>query len=246
MKNVLFFCLMILGIQLNAQSNLRRAHAHNDYEHQKPFYEAFNLGFGSIEADVFAIKGELYVAHEIGHTAANRTLKSLYLDPIEQVLKNDKQGNFHLFLIDSKTPADSTMPLLVKALAPLAKLIQEKNIKIVVSGNRPEPKDYVKFPNWITFDGRKDESVPAFAKDRVYLVSESFLKFGLWDGKSPMKPEMKEKLQAFIQDVHKNGKKLRLWATPDTLFAYQTLLSLGLDYIGTDHLSALADFLKTY
>lgn len=246
MKNIFLFSLLILGIQLNAQNSLRKAHAHNDYEHSKPFYEAFELGFGSIEADVFAINGELLVAHEIGHAAKNRTLKSLYLYPIEKVLKDDKQGNFHLFLIDSKTSADSTMPLLVKALSPLAKLIQKKNIKIVVSGNRPEPKNYIQFPSWITFDGRKDEAVPAFAKDRIYLVSESFLKFGFWDGKSPMKPEMKEKLQAFINDVHKEGKKIRFWATPDTLFAYQTLLSLGIDYIGTDHLSALADFLKTY
>ena len=246
MKNILLLVLVILGIQLNAQSSLRKAHAHNDYEHTKPFYEAFQLGFGSIEADVFALNGQLLVAHEIGHASSNRTLKSLYLDPIEQVLKSDTQGNFHLFLIDSKTSADSTMPLLVKALTPLGKLIQEKNIKIVVSGNRPEPKDYIKYPNWITFDGRKDENVPVFAKDRIYLVSESFLKFGLWDGKSPMKPEMKDKLQAFINDVHKEGKKIRLWATPDTLFAYQTLLSLGLDYVGTDHLTALADFLKTY
>jgi alkaline phosphatase len=61
-----------------------------------------------------------------------------------------------------------------------------------------------------------------------------------------MKPEMKEKLQAFVSEVHKGGKKIRLWATPDTLIAYQTLLSLGVDYIGTDQLSALADFLKTY
>ncbi len=237
---------MILGIQLNAQNSLMKAHAHNDYEHARPFFEAFELGFGSIEADVFAINGELLVAHEIGHTSSNRTLKSLYLDPIEKNLLANKQGNFHMFLIDLKTNADSTMPLLVKALRPLSKLIQEKNIKIVVSGNRPAPKDYVLFPNWITFDGRKDELVPAFAKDRIYLVSESFMKFGFWDGKSVMKPEMKEKLQAFVSEVHKGGKKIRLWATPDTLIAYQTLLSLGVDYIGTDQLSALADFLKTY
>ncbi len=237
---------MILGIQLNAQNSLMKAHAHNDYEHARPFFEAFELGFGSIEADVFAINGELLVAHEIGHTSSNRTLKSLYLDPIEKNLLANKQGNFHMFLIDLKTNADSTMPLLVKALRPLSKLIQEKNIKIVVSGNRPVPKDYVLFPNWITFDGRKDEAVPAFAQDRIYLVSESFMKFGFWDGKSVMKPEMKEKLQAFVSEVHKGGKKIRLWATPDTLIAYQTLLSLGVDYIGTDQLSALADFLKTY
>jgi alkaline phosphatase len=246
MKEKFLFCLLILGIQLNAQTSLRKAHAHNDYEHTKPFYEAFELGFGSIEADVFAINGQLLVAHEIGHASANRTLKSLYLDPIEKVLKEGKQGNFHLFLIDLKTSADSTMPLLIKALEPLAHLIQEKNIKIVVSGNRPLPKDYIKYPNWITFDGRKDEAVPSFSKNRIYLVSESIFKFGLWDGKSPMKPEMKAKLEIFVQQVHDDGKKIRLWATPDTLIAYQTLLSLGIDYIGTDHLSALADFLKTF
>ncbi|MEY2793681.1 MAG: hypothetical protein RJA76_1673, partial [Bacteroidota bacterium] len=50
----------------------------------------------------------------------------------------------------------------------------------------------------------------------------------------------------FVQQVHDDGKKIRLWATPDTLIAYQTLLSLGIDYIGTDHLSAIADFLKTF
>lgn len=246
MNKTWFFILMILGIQLNAQSYLRKAHAHNDYEHQRPFYEAFELGFGSIEADVYGINGELLVAHEIGQVKSNRTLKSLYLDPIEKELKSEKQSNFHLFLIDLKTSADSTMPLLVKALAPLSSLIQKQNIKIVVSGNRPAPKDYVRYPAWITFDGRKDEVVPAFAKDRIYLVSESFVKFGLWDGQSPMKPALKEKLQVFINAVHADGKKIRLWATPDTLIAYQTLLSLGVDYIGTDHLSALADYLKTF
>lgn len=237
---------MVLGIQLNAQSYLRKAHAHNDYEHQRPFFEAFELGFGSIEADVFAVNGELLVAHEIGHAQLNRTLKSLYLDPIEQVLKSDKQGNFHLLLVDLKTNADTTMPLLIKALEPLKNLIQKRQIKIVVSGNRPKPMDYVLYPTWITFDGRSDEKVPAFAKDRIYLVSESFLKFGFWDGKSPMKPELKQKIQTFIDQVHADGKKIRLWATPDTLIAYQTLISLGVDYIGTDHLSALADYLKTY
>ncbi len=246
MKKILFFSLLFLGIQLNAQTALRKAHAHNDYEHAKPFFEAFQLGFGSIEADVFAVNGELLVAHEIGHASSVRTLKVLYLDPIEQILKKDSQGNFHLFLIDLKTNADSTMPLIVKALTPLSKLIQEKNIKIVISGNRPAPKDYIKYPNWLTFDGRKDEKIPSFVQDRIYLVSESFLKFGFWDGKKPMKPEMKFKLESFIQEVHANGKKIRFWATPDTLITYQTLLSLGVDYIGTDQLAALADYLKTY
>lgn len=246
MKNIFLFCLLILGIQLNAQSSLKKAHAHNDYEHQKPFFEAFQLGYGSIEADVFAHNGDLLVAHEIGHISAFKNLKNLYIDPIEQVFKEKKQGNFHLFLIDFKTSADSTLPLLIKSLEPLKGFAQKGLLKIVISGNRPASKDYIMYPNWITFDGRKDENVPQFAQDRIYLVSESFIKFGFWDGKTPMKPEMKEKIKGFVDAQHALGKKIRLWGTPNSLICYQTLLSLGLDYIGTDNLQELADFLKTY
>jgi hypothetical protein len=35
-----------------------------------------------------------------------------------------------------------------------------------------------------------------------------------------------------------------LWATPDSLLGYQALIDIGVDYIGTDKLSLLADYLK--
>jgi alkaline phosphatase len=86
--------------------------------------------------------------------------------------------------------------------------------------------------------------VPSFLASHVELESEAFYKFGVWSGNVPMAPALREKLQAYVDRVHGAGRKLRLWATPDTMIAYQTLLDLGVDYIGTDHLADLAGYLK--
>jgi hypothetical protein len=245
MKKGLFIVfLLILNQLVSAQNPLRRAHAHNDYEHTKPFYEAFQQGFGSIESDVYAVNGELLVAHDVKDLKADRTLKSLYIDPIVKVLEEDKQGNFHQFLIDSKTSSDETLPLIIKALQPYAELIQKRGLRIVISGNRPAVKDFILAPAFITFDGRSNEIYGPGIDKKVELESDAFYKFGIWDGQKPMSPELKLKLKTYIDKVHSQGRKVRLWATPDTLLSYQTFYDLGADYLGTDHLVELADFLR--
>jgi alkaline phosphatase len=244
MKNFIFLGLWLISTSIIAQDNLKKAHAHNDYEHAKPFFEAYKLGFGSIEADVYAINGDLLVSHNLADIKADRTLKSLYLDPIVAVLKAKKQGNLHQFLIDFKTNADSTLPLLIKLLAPHQDLFVKSGMRIVISGNRPPIKDYINYPSWITFDGRSTETYPAGLGKYVVLESESLFRFGMWSGQVPMPIAMKEKLKVYIEKVHGSSRKIRFWGTPNTLMAYQALWDLGVDYIGTDNLSELADFLK--
>lgn len=239
MQKIALFCLFSLA--LHAQSPLLKAHAHNDYEHERPFFDAFQLGFGSIEADVYAVNGELLVGHERSQLRLNRNLKDLYIDPIIRVLQANKEGNFHQLLIDSKTSADSTMSLIVSALKPHEKLLVKKGFRIVISGNRPKPSQYIEYPAWITFDGRSDERFPT---NKVILESESMLKFGFWGGSGPIPKALKEKLKNYVDQVHSNGRKVRLWATPDSLLGYQALLDIGVDYIGADKLSLLADYLK--
>jgi alkaline phosphatase len=234
----------LFSISALAQENLRKAHAHNDYEHTKPFFEAYKLGFGSIEADVYAINGELLVSHNLADIKADRTLKSLYIDPIVAVLKAKKQGNFHQFLIDCKTASNETLPLIIKALEPYGELIQKRKLRIVISGNRPAVNDFILAPAFITFDGRSNETYGPGIANKVELESEAFYKFGIWDGQKPMSPELKSKLKTYIDKVHAQGRKIRLWATPDTLLSYQTFYDLGADYLGTDHLSDLADYLR--
>lgn len=242
MKKLLL--ILLISSPLFGQNLLTKAHAHNDYEHERPFYEAFSLGFGSIEVDVYAVNGQLLVAHDVKDLKATRTFQNLYLDPLVRVLESGKAGNFHQLLIDSKTSADSTMPLLVKAIEPYKDLLLKNKFRIVISGNRPTVSDYVKFPSWLTFDGRSNEEVPSFLASHVVLESEAFYKFGIWNGTSPMTPALRLKLKTYVDKVHAAGRVVRLWATPESLMAYQALLDLGVDYIGTDQLVALAEYLK--
>ena len=38
---------------------LARAHAHNDYLHERPLLDALDHGFTSVEADIFLVDGKL-------------------------------------------------------------------------------------------------------------------------------------------------------------------------------------------
>ncbi|HET6325009.1 MAG TPA: hypothetical protein VFG04_09940, partial [Planctomycetaceae bacterium] len=42
---------------------LIRAHAHNDYEHKRPLFDALDQGLCSVEADIFLVDGQLLVGH---------------------------------------------------------------------------------------------------------------------------------------------------------------------------------------
>src|SRR6478672_10049819 len=63
---------------------LERAHAHNDYEHTRPLFDALDHGFTSVEADVWLVDGQLFIGHDAPDPT--RTLQSLYLDPLRRVV----------------------------------------------------------------------------------------------------------------------------------------------------------------
>src|SRR5438034_4524920 len=68
---------------------LSHGHAHNDYEHKRPLFDALDNGFCSVEADIYLVNGQLLVAHERFQAKPEKTLQSLYLDPLrERVKKN--------------------------------------------------------------------------------------------------------------------------------------------------------------
>src|SRR5262249_11249891 len=59
-----------------------RGHAHNDYEHPRPLFDALDHGFRSVEADIFLVDGKLLVGHAQADLKPERTLEKLYLDPL--------------------------------------------------------------------------------------------------------------------------------------------------------------------
>src|SRR5262249_2179377 len=107
---------------------LANAHAHNDYEHKRPLFDALDRGFTSVEADVFLVDGNLLVGHDLKALRPERTLESLYLAPLADRVKQNgghvysKASRFFL-LIDIKDDPRQTYRELQKLLAKHAEML---------------------------------------------------------------------------------------------------------------------------
>ena len=117
MNKLFIFLLMLLSGAAVAQPavyTVANLHSHNDYEKPFPFWEAYKQGYGSIEADIFLYTGNLIVAHDTVQRAKGRTLDSLYLQPLQQCIRDndgypyaDHKKNLQL-LVDIKTDSVAT------------------------------------------------------------------------------------------------------------------------------------------
>src|SRR5437660_6077230 len=107
---------------------LRRAHAHNDYEHKRPLFDALEQGFCSVEADIYLVDGKLLVAHNFTQVKPERTLQALYLDPLRAQIKQNggrvyAGGPQVTLLIDLKTKWQTIYPVLRSVLKDYSEII---------------------------------------------------------------------------------------------------------------------------
>lgn len=114
-------------------------HSHNDYWRSVPLYSALQAGCIGVEADVWLFDDELYVGHTTSSLSPRRTLRSMYIDPLVEILERQNPTTpFHrvmdkprhgvwdtdpgqsvVLLIDFKTDGATTWPAVVKQLGPL-------------------------------------------------------------------------------------------------------------------------------
>jgi YVTN family beta-propeller protein len=233
--------LFLLSTHIKAQNiTAANAHSHNDYAQQKPFHLAYNEGFGSIEADIHLVNNEILVGHDTKDLVASNSLENLYLKPI--VAYNQPNRKLQL-LIDVKTEAIPTLDQLVKLLQQYPSITQNKNITIAISGNAPVPTLYERYPNFIWFDGRINTNYTPSQLSRVALISEDYYKVINYKPKWPLDSVTLLKTKQFIDKVHKLGKPVRLWASPDTPNAWEAFIDWGVDFINTDKIDELADYI---
>ncbi|KAL5433804.1 hypothetical protein PMIN07_000795 [Paraphaeosphaeria minitans] len=140
-------------------------HSHNDYWRDVPFYSGLSHGAISTEADVWLINGTLYVGHERQALTKERTLESLYINPILDTLhRQNPVTNFWTeqtfngvydtssaqtlyFFIDLKTSGPETWSAVLSALEPLRKAgylstyngtgFTSKPVTVIGTGNTP-------------------------------------------------------------------------------------------------------------
>jgi len=250
LKNLLFFACVLASFGGYAQNKAAFAvHSHNDYLQPVPFWDAYSAGCASIEVDVILQEGELMVAHEKESIQASRTFESLYLKPIQQGVDLGliKEFNFHL-LVDIKTEAYSTLDLLVKQTQPYAAILYSpenpRGLKLIISGGRPKATDYAKYPSWVFFDYQSKELTAELPWEKIGMVSLSFPRFSLWNGKGRMVESQRQQLQAFIDLVHSFDRPVRFWASPDGKTAWRAFHEMGIDYINTDRPAEANKYLR--
>jgi glycerophosphoryl diester phosphodiesterase len=241
---------------------LPSAHAHNDYDHRRPLQDALDRGFNSVEADVWLVDGELRVAHDLTDAKPGRNLESLYLKPLaDRVRVNHGQvyqhGRDFQLLIDIKSDGPSTYAAVDKALAKYRGIstifvngrVLEGAVTSVISGNRPLDDMKAQKLRYAGYDGRLGDLQSGMPASLMPLVSDNWSNVFTWRGVGPMPETEKTKLHDIVVNAHHAGYKVRFWETPDTPGAarealWRELVAANVDYLNTDDLHGLEDFLR--
>lgn len=230
------------------------AHAHNDYEHERPLFEALQHGFTSIEADVHLSNGELLVSHH-KPKPGTKTLEELYLKPLDSIIKKNNGFVYPGFdqpvflMIDFKTDGENTYQALKLLLQRYIHILQNPKTKgplaIFISGNRPVRTIVEDSERLVAIDGRPGDLEKDYSSEIMPVISDTYRSILSWNGEGTPGTDEIKKLKTLAERVHKERKKLRLWAIPDNMHAWQILLDAGVDYINTDKLEELDSFLKS-
>jgi hypothetical protein len=237
---------------------LVRAHAHNDYEHKRPLLDALDSGFCSVEADIWLVKGALLVAHTPLDWDAKRTLEALYLDPLRARAKANKgaiqPGAPFYLMIDVKTDAAETYAALAKVLEKYADILsvtrdgktEVKAVTVVISGNRDQKALAAQKVRFAALDGRPSDLDGDAPAHLIPWVSQSWKALFTWDGTGMMPDDERKKLRDLVAKAHKQGRKVRFWATPERAAVWKELLAAEVDFINTDKLKELETFLRAH
>ncbi|CAM5333234.1 phosphatidylinositol-specific phospholipase C/glycerophosphodiester phosphodiesterase family protein [Streptomyces abikoensis] len=243
---------------------LRRAHAHNDYEHPHPLADALRHGFGSVEADIWLVDGKLLVAHDASGLDPARTLEALYLDPLRRRVR---AGHGRVYpghdlslklLVDIKTDGAATYRELSRRLRGYGTLftscadgrIRRGAVTAVVSGDRgargPMTQERLRHA---FYDGRLADLGAGAPASLIPLVSDNWTGLFGWRGSGPMPAREKARLRQIVSTAHAEGRRVRFWATPDLPgrareAVWRELFAAGVDLLNTDDLAGLEAFLR--
>ena len=236
------------------------AHAHNDYEHEHPLWDALHHGFSSIEADVHLVDGIFYVAHDVEDIKSDRTIRSLYLDPLQELIKNNNgsvygDGSGVYMLVDMKTEGPDSWTALKKLLLEYTGMLTvfgngklaEGPVTVVVSGNRDWKAMSVEESCPALYDGRFEDLTANPDSSLIPLISASWTDEFEWKGEGEILAADLMKMKNVIEMAHAQGRKIRFWGTdfPDAegqKYIWDLLLETGVDFINTDKLREFSTY----
>ncbi|MEU9559155.1 phosphatidylinositol-specific phospholipase C/glycerophosphodiester phosphodiesterase family protein [Streptomyces fumanus] len=253
----------LAGERAHRPRPLWRAHAHNDYEHPRPLLDALDHRFGSVEADIHLVDGQLLVAHDPVDLDPARTLESLYLDPLAARVRAQGGSVYRghhrplQLLIDIKTEGSSTYLELDRHLRRYRHLfttyahgrVHPGPVTAVISGDRAARAPMAAQTTRRAFyDGRLTDLGTAAPASFIPLISDNWTLNFTWQGVGAFPDTERRKLRDIVRTAHARGQRVRFWATPDLPgpardAVWAELLAAGVDHLNTDDLAGLEAFL---
>ena len=253
-RNILLLTFLTACLVTAGAQNPVLLHSHNDYERDAPFWAAYSEHFDSIEADVYCIDGVLQVSHNKKDVKPQRTFEALYLEPLLQTFKLNggrpwaDSGQTLQLLVDIKETTEPTLGTLVKMLSAHPEVfnpaVNPYAVRVVMTGNVPEPADFDKYPEWIFFDGNLDIEYTPDQLKRVALFSAPFYKFSLWRGKGKGSRAGWDRVMSAVDKAHSQGKPIRFWGAPESETVYHVFYALDIDYMNSDRPDECALFYR--
>jgi hypothetical protein len=236
---------------------LVNAHAHNDYWHARPLFDALDNGFCSVEADVLLVGGELRVGHDKYEAQPGRTLEKLYLAPLRRRVKANggkvyRGGPDFYLLIDVKTEAKTTYQAIDKALARYADILsvtrdgrfERKAVTALITGNCARAAIQAQKVRYAAIEGGPADLDSNPPVQLIPSVGADWAAHFRWDGEGPMPAAERNRLRAMVHKAHLQKRRVRFWATPETRAMWRELRAAGVDLINTDELAKLRRYLR--
>ncbi len=235
---------------------LTNVHAHNDYNHKRPLFDALDCGFCSVEADIHLVDGQLLVAHDRLAVKPGRTLQALYLDPLRERVKTNAGhvypgGPEFTLLIDLKGSWQTVYPALREVLKQYADMLvtyqdgkkSTNAIRVIVTGDRSRQMFAGETIRYAALDGDLINLKPEDTADLFPWISSNWKDHFKWRGTGEMPEEEKARLKDIVARAHQQGKLVRFWNSPDQEVFWTEIRSDGVDLINTDHLKEAQQFL---
>jgi len=237
---------------------VEQGYAHNDYLHERPLLDALESGYVNIEADVFLKHNQLIVAHWFPLFKENRTLEHLYLAPLfKYVTDHNERGFFKTYPpitlhIDIKSSPNETYlalrPLLERYRSILSScesgIFKQGKVNIVITGRKPEALIRSEKIRLVMMDECSISPIPQNGSHMYAMSSCRYSRVINWRGDGPLSAKDRLRLRQFAMIAHQQGKKARLWASPENDEVRKELIDCGFDYITTDKLTELKGFLS--
>lgn len=254
--------VLLLGILLcsslaaegSVQERPATSHSHNDYLQDEPLQEAIQLEFDSVEADIWLRHNELMLSH--WGIILKGSLKEKYLDPLQDLV--NKNGSvygddkpFYLW-VDIKGKDPKIVPELQRLLSDYPMLtvftddlVVQGPVTIILTGNEKLKTAYAQTyeKRYAVRDSNHYSDEDPMSNNRWSWYALKWKNHFKWEGKGKMPYSEKKKFRQMVSAIHKKGKRVRFYHTPEKSPFWKEAIGADVDLISTNQLTRLRNFI---